>query len=260
MEARLVPLGSGSHGNATLAEFGSTRILVDAGLPARTLGKRLESLGVAPGSISAVLLSHEHQDHAQGAELFSRRYGVPVFSSLETLEALDRSPVHFSGWHPLEHARVTHIGAVRVDAFPVPHDAARPVGFVLESGGVRAGIVTDLGHATTLVVERLRGCHVLMVEANHDDAMLVNGPYPWQVKQRVSSRLGHLSNVEAGRLLAHVVDDACQAIVLAHLSEHNNTPELARAATRNALRRAGRDSIAIHVAERLSPSRPVTAR
>jgi len=260
MAARLVPLGSGSQGNATLAEFGSTRILIDAGLAAKTLGRRLESLGVPPESLSAVLLSHEHHDHAQGAELFSRRYGVPVFSSIETLEALDRSPVHFSGWYPLEHAGITEIGAVRVDAFPVPHDAARPVGFVLESGGVRAGIVTDLGHATTLVVERLRGCHVLMVESNHDDAMLVNGPYPWQVKQRVSSRFGHLSNAETGQLLERVVDETCQAVVLAHLSEHNNTPELALAATRRALRRAGRVSVAIHVAERLSPSAPVTAR
>ena len=236
MPARLVPLGSGSQG--TLAEFGSTRILIDAGLPAKTLGKRLESLGVPPESLSAVLLSHEHHDHAQGAELFSRRYGVPVFSSIETLEALDRSPVHFSGWYPLEHAGITEIGAVRVDAFPVPHDAARPVGFVLESGGVRAGIVTDLGHATTLV----------------------NGSYPWQVKQRVSSRFGHLSNAEASRLLERVVDDACQAVVLAHLSEHNNTPDLARAATRRALHRAGRVSVTIHVAERLSLSAPVTAR
>ncbi len=260
MSVRLVPLGSGSQGNATLAEFGGTRILVDAGLAARTLARRLEEIGVAVSSIAAVLLSHEHQDHAQGAELFSRRHGVPVFSSIETLEALDRSPVHFSDWHALTPGRVVEIDGVRVDAFPVPHDAARPVGFVLESGGVRVGIVTDLGHATTLVAQRLRGCQLLLVEANHDDTMLHSGPYPWQLKQRVGSRLGHLSNDAAARLLAHVVDDRCQAVVLAHLSARNNTPELARTAARRALRRAGRDSIALHVAEGRAPSRPVAIR
>jgi phosphoribosyl 1,2-cyclic phosphodiesterase len=254
MSLRLVPLGSGSQGNATLAEFGSTRILVDAGLAARTLARRLEAIGVAPESLAAVMVSHEHQDHARGAELFSRRHGVPVFSSVETLEALDRSPVHFAEWHRLDHATVTEIGGVRVDAFPVPHDAARPVGFVLESNGLKAGIVTDLGHATTLVVQRLKGCHVLMVESNHDDAMLLNGPYPWQLKQRVGSRLGHLSNEEAARLIEHVVDDACHAIVLAHMSEMNNTPSLARETARRALGRVGCESVSVRVAARRAPS------
>jgi phosphoribosyl 1,2-cyclic phosphodiesterase len=257
MAVRLVSLGSGSEGNATLVEFGRTRILVDAGLSARALARRLDEVGVETSSLAAVLLSHEHHDHARGAEVFSRRHGVPVFSSLETLEALDRSPVHFSDWHALDPGRVVEIDGVRVDAFPIPHDAARPVGFVLESDGVRAGIVTDLGHATTLVAQRLRGCQILVIESNHDDAMLHSGPYPWQLKQRVGSRLGHLSNDEAARLLAHVVDETCEAVVLAHLSARNNTPELARSATTCALRRIGRASITVHVAERRTVSAAV---
>jgi phosphoribosyl 1,2-cyclic phosphodiesterase len=259
MTARLVPLGSGSQGNATLVELGATRVLVDAGIAARTLSRRLEEVGVEPSSLRGILLSHEHGDHAQGAERFSRKHGVPVFSTVETLEALDRSPVHFAEWRRLDPGTVVEIGPLRVDAFPVPHDAARPLGFVLEGAGVRAGVVTDLGHATTLVVQRLRGCQLLMVEANHDDAMLRDGPYPWQLKQRVGSRLGHLSNNAAARLLEQVVDDGCRGVILGHLSEKNNTPELARTTVRRALRRVGRGSVEVHVAERRSTSRGLTA-
>jgi len=133
------------------------------------------------------------------------------------------------------------------------------MGFVLEGAGIRAGIVTDLGHATTLVVERLRGCDLLMVEANHDDAMLRDGPYPWQLKQRVGSRLGHLSNEAAARLVEQVVDDRCRGVILGHLSEKNNTPDLARAAVSRALRRVGRGSVEVQVAERRTSSRGLTA-
>jgi phosphoribosyl 1,2-cyclic phosphodiesterase len=258
MAARLVPLGSGSLGNATLVELDGTRILVDAGIAARTLATRLLELGVEPSSLSGILLSHEHGDHARGAERFSRRHGVAVFSTVDTLEALDRSPAHFAAWRRVDPATVVEIGSVRVDPFPVPHDAVRPVGFVLEGGGVRAGVVTDLGHATTLVVQRLRGCDLLMVEANHDDTLLRDGPYPWQLKQRVGSRLGHLSNEAAARLVEHVVDERCRGVILGHLSEKNNTPELARAAVRRALRRSGRTSVEIQVAERRAISRGLT--
>jgi phosphoribosyl 1,2-cyclic phosphodiesterase len=141
-----------------------------------------------------------------------------------------------------------------VDPFSVPHDAANPVGFVLAADGVRVGIATDLGHATNLVVQRLRGCHVLVVEANHDDDMLVRGPYPWALKQRISGRLGHLSNEEAATLLVAVADDDCQAVILAHLSESNNTAALARKAVASALARAGRHRYAMRVAERRLPT------
>jgi len=258
MAARLVPLGSGSQGNATLVELGETRVLVDAGIAARTLTHRLEEIGVEPSSISGVFLSHEHGDHTRGAGRFSRRHGVPVLSTVATLEALDSSPVHFDEWRRVDPGVVVEIGPVRVEPFPVPHDAAQPMGFVLEGEGVRAGIVTDLGHATTLVVQRLRGCHLLMVEANHDDAMLRDGPYPWQLKQRVGSRLGHLSNEAAARLLEQVVDDGCRGVILGHLSEKNNTPELARKTVSRALQRVGHGSVEVQVAERRSPSRGLT--
>ena len=248
MALRFVPLGSGSQGNATLVELGGARVLVDAGLSARQLAQRLSLLGVEPSSIDAVLLSHEHQDHARGAERFSKRHGVPVICSIETLEAMDRSRVHFADWQPLPDDAILDLGGVRVEAFPVPHDAARPVGFVLHGEGLRVGIATDLGHATTLVLERLGGCHVLMIEANHDETMLLRGSYPPHLKQRVGGRMGHLSNHEAAAVLQRTVDDSCRAVVLAHLSENNNTPALARSTTSRALQAAGRKRLEMRIA------------
>jgi len=236
---RLLPLASGSQGNATLVEFGTTKLLVDAGLSARRLARRLREAGVEPSRIDCLLLSHEHQDHTRGVEIFSKRYGTPVACPRETLEALDLSPVHLGEWLPLPPAGFLDLGAVRVESFPVPHDAARPIGFVLHGEGLRVGIVTDLGHATTLVCERLRGCDALMIEANHDEVMLRDGPYPWHLKQRVGGRMGHLSNQEAAALLRRTVEPDCRAVVLAHLSEKNNTRVLARQAAAGALQSAG---------------------
>ena len=249
-------LASGSAGNATLVECGTTRVLLDAGLSCRALADRLEGIGVPPSSLTCIVLSHEHGDHARGAERLSCSFRVPVACSHETLEALELSWVHLGAWQPLEPGQPIEIGVVRLDAFPVPHDAARPVGFVLEGEGVRVGVVTDLGHVTTLVAERLRGCDVLVVEANHDDALLRDGPYPWSIKQRIGGRLGHLSNDEMAGLLRRVVDDRCPAVVLAHLSESNNAPALALRAARRALWL--RPDIDVRVAHAHAPGAPVT--
>ena len=168
--------------------------------------------------------------------------------SAATLAALDRSPDHLAEWIALSEAFPLDIGDFRVEAFPLPHDAAQPVGFVLQAGGLRLGLATDFGHATTLVVERLRGANALLIESNHDENMLRDGPYPWQLKQRVAGRMGHLSNLEAADLLQRVATEACQAVVLAHLSEHNNMPELARRSAAQALVRAGVKRVAMRVA------------
>jgi len=254
---RLIPLGSGSSGNATLVEIAGRRLLVDAGLSARALGLRLGQVGIDPATVDWILISHEHTDHVRGAELFSRRHGVALVCALETLEAMDRSRDDFAEWIPLPAGRKLELGPVAVDPFPVPHDAARPVGFVLEGEGVRVGLATDLGHATALVRERLRGCQALMLEANHDERMLRDGPYPWHLKQRVSGRTGHLSNDEAARLLCEVVDGESRAVVLAHLSEKNNRPELARGTAATALSAGGRRRVTVRVASRKSPTPPI---
>jgi phosphoribosyl 1,2-cyclic phosphodiesterase len=254
MTLRVVPLGSGSGGNATLVELGETRLLVDCGLAARTLARRLVATGVEPRSLAGILVSHEHGDHASGVERFSRRFGVPVHAAYETLAALDLSHVHVCGFTPFLPGRPFAVRDVVVDPFPVPHDAALPVGFVLERDGIRVGIATDLGHATTLIVERLRGLDVLVLESNYDPTMLRDGPYPWALKQRVSGRTGHLSNAAAADLLADVVDDRLRAVVLAHLSEHNNTPELARRTAAAALARTPGCRAAMRVAAPRGPT------
>jgi phosphoribosyl 1,2-cyclic phosphodiesterase len=245
---RFIPLGSGSRGNATLVELGSTKLLVDAGLSARALGARLNAVGVSAADIDFILLSHDHGDHVRGAERFSRMHGVPVVCSPETLEAMDLSHSHFASWFPLSENGPMTLGDCEVDPFPVPHDAARPVGFVITGEGLRIGMATDLGCATTVVLERLRGCNVVMIESNHDAEMLLNGPYPWHLKQRVAGRTGHLSNDEAASVLRDVVDDSCRVVVMAHLSEQNNTPELARSAAARALSAAGRKRVGMRVA------------
>ncbi len=254
MAVRILPLGSGSSGNSTLLEFGRTRFLVDAGLSSRELTRRIEAAGVEPGTLACILLTHEHHDHSRGAERFSMRHRVPVVCVPETLEAMNLSPIHLAAWAPLDPGHVFDLGSVRVEPFAVPHDAAAPVGFVFTGEGVRVGIALDLGHATTLVVERLRGCHALLVESNHDDAMLEAGPYPWQLKQRIRGRMGHLSNSEAAGLLARAADEGCRAVILAHLSEKNNTPALARGAASVALAAAGRRRYEMRVAEARRPS------
>ena len=251
---RLLCLGSSSYGNATVLELGGLRILVEAGFSARSLAERLTAAGIDPARIDAILLSHEHHDHAQGAERFSMRHRVPVWSAPETLEALDRSPAHFAKWHPFFPGEAFDLGGVRVDPFSIPHDARSPVGFVLEGEGLRVGVATDLGHATTLVVERLRGCDVLMVESNYDDRMLAEGPYPWHLKQRVSGRLGHLSNGETAALLERVGSEKTRAVVLAHLSEKNNTPGLARSSAAAALERAGCRRVEMRVVPTRQPA------
>lgn len=251
---RFIPLGSGSQGNATLVEMAGTRVLVDAGLSASALARRLEAVGVAPGEVACLLLTHEHEDHARGAARFSTRHGVPAACSWQTLEALDCSPSHFAEWIALDDEGPLDLGALRVEPFPVPHDAARPVGFVLHGEGLAVGVATDLGHVTPLVRERLRACHVLLLETNHDDELLQHGPYPWSLKQRVAGRFGHLSNDEAGAALVELAGPDCRAVVLGHLSEQNNTPALARRACATALGRAGRPGLAIRVAAARRPT------
>ncbi len=261
MARRMIPLGSGSRGNATLLEFESTRLMIDAGLSARDLGNRLQAVGVEPASITAILLTHEHHDHVRGAERFSKLHKVPIAATRDTLTALKMSELHFHGWIPLAPGASGHghdFEGVTATPFPVSHDAADPVGYVLEQDGARVAIVTDLGVPTALVVERLKGCRVVMIESNHDAAMLRAGPYPWHLKQRVGSRLGHLSNDEAAAILSMAVGSECHGVILAHLSEKNNSDRLALETAKNAVDRSARSRIEWRVAGQKEPCEPVT--
>ena len=252
---RLIPLGRGSPGNATLVCAPGFHLLIDAGLSCRALETRMREVGVDPDRLDAILLTHEHQDHARGAERFSLRHSTPVVGSRRALEAMNRSPVHFAEWVSVVAGAPVEISGARVEAFPVSHDAAEPFGFVIEGGGMRVGFATDLGAVTGVVVEKLANCDALLVESNHDFQMLQDGPYPKHLKDRVSGARGHLSNDEAGTLLEEVDHPQLRTVILAHLSENNNRPQLALARARESL--ANVSAVRVSVAEMRCASSPV---
>ncbi len=251
---RVVTLGSGSRGNATFVELGGVRLLVDAGLSARDLARRLATIDVEPDTLDAILISHEHHDHARGAERFSVRHRVAVACSADTLAAMNLHPRLLASWIEVEGGRALTIGDVRVVPFTVPHDAADPLGFRLEHDGCAVGVVTDLGHPTTLVKESLRGCTVLVVESNYDERLLDRGPYPAHLKRRIKDRHGHLSNAQTASVLRYAATPDTEAVVLVHLSEKNNTPKLAREAAAGALAESGRRRVQMRVATQKHPA------
>lgn len=224
---RICLLASGSKGNALYLECGESRLLIDAGLSARELTSRLASIGVEAATLDAILVSHEHLDHCRGLGPMARRYRLPVYLHGEARRALP-------GLGRLDDHREFEVGDVwsfrdlQITAIPLTHDAVAPVGFSIESAAGKVGLVTDLGIATRLVVDRLQGCRALVLEANHDEVMLRDGPYPWPLKQRIRSNHGHLSNTAAAQLLDDLLWDGLEAVFLAHLSETNNVPQLAR--------------------------------
>jgi phosphoribosyl 1,2-cyclic phosphodiesterase len=221
-------LGSGSRGNAIYVSDGATAILIDAGLSAREIDRRMRLRGLDPGALSAILVTHEHTDHVRGVERMVRRHRLPVYLSAGThrqAAALHALPEVFA----FACGREFRINTLSVRPFSIPHDACDPAGFTVGANGSRIGIATDLGQVTSLVREHLRGCRLLIVEANHDPDMLMSGPYPWFLKQRIRGRTGHLSNRESGRLLEEILHSGLERVVLAHLSETNNTPDKALA-------------------------------
>jgi phosphoribosyl 1,2-cyclic phosphodiesterase len=231
---RFASLGSGSSGNATIIERGSTRVMMDCGFATSETKERLARLGLAPGDVTAIVVTHEHDDHLGGVARFAKRYAIPVHLTRGTAQWL---PEDF----PAVLVRIidSHspfaIGDLEVDPFPVPHDAREPVQYVFGDGAVRVGVVTDLGCTTAHVEEKLTSCDALVLECNHDLEMLMSGSYPVSLKHRVSGRFGHLSNRDAGALLANLDCSRLKHIVAAHLSKQNNTSALAVAALAAAL-------------------------
>jgi phosphoribosyl 1,2-cyclic phosphodiesterase len=243
---RVISLGSGSSGNALLVQSGETSVLVDAGFPARLLAGRLRSLGVAPASLNAILLTHEHGDHSCGALSLACQHGIPILSDPRTIDALMKQPsreARPAGWTPerveLPAGRSAQLGTLTVRSFAISHDAVAPCGFTLSTSAWRVGVMTDTGMVGPQAVEALRGAHLLVIEANHDKARLLDGPYPWYLKQRILSPTGHLSNEQTGEALTQMLDDGPCWLWLAHLSRTNNTPDLARAQVSELLRSRG---------------------
>jgi len=247
-------LASGSRGNCALLATSATRILVDAGLSGRETFKRLRALAdradgrsadrsdLRVDDISAILITHEHSDHIAGLQRLATKLNVPVFLTAPTHHAWNRAVRDAEGAIPelpkSEHfsaGRGFRIGDIEVMPFTIPHDAIDPVGFTFRAEGVKIGFATDLGYMPASVRDHLRGCSLLVMESNHDVEMLRSGPYPWSVKQRVMSRVGHLSNQALAEFFSSDYDGGAEYLVLAHLSEQNNHPEIARAAAEQAL-------------------------
>lgn len=227
-------LASGSKGNALLIESGRTRLLIDAGLSAREIRRRLDLIGVAADTLSGLLITHEHTDHVRGLGPLVRQLDLPVYLHTELAGALHDvgRPARVQEFAPGEDFA---IDGLTIQAFSVTHDALAPVGFTLTDEQGKVGVATDLGIATRLVAERLQGCHTLVLETNHDEEMLRDGPYPWALKQRVRSNHGHLSNLAGGALLGSLLWSGLETVFLGHLSETNNQPRLALDAVRQVL-------------------------
>jgi phosphoribosyl 1,2-cyclic phosphodiesterase len=235
-------LASGSGGNCTVLASTQTRVLIDCGLSCRETCRRLAAQGIAPESLSAVLITHEHSDHVAGLHVFSKKFRIPVFMSAPTHGAWERqfkdsagNRVQAERLETFSPGRAFRVGDIEVMPFTVPHDAADPVGFRFVAEGVRVAIATDLGFIPQNVKDQLRACDGLILESNHDLEMLRVGPYPWGVKQRVMSRVGHLSNEALAEFLTTDYDGGAAFLILAHLSEQNNHPDLARVAAERAL-------------------------
>jgi phosphoribosyl 1,2-cyclic phosphodiesterase len=237
-------LASGSRGNSAVVQTARTTILVDAGISCREVFKRLKSLGEDPHALSAVVITHEHSDHVCGLATLAKKLKIPIFMTGATHQAWARTmrdqghdTCNFQRVEVFSPGKGFQVGDISVAPFTIPHDAADPVGFAFRAEGVKIGFATDLGYLPMSVRDHLRGCDVLIVESNHDLEQLRNGPYPWSVKQRVMSRVGHLSNDALADFFRSDYDGRAAYIVLAHLSEQNNIPALALGAAEAALGR-----------------------
>lgn len=246
-------LASGSKGNSLYVESGESRILVDAGLSAREIVRRLAAIGVDVADLNGLFISHEHVDHVRGVGVLARKHHVPVYVSYPTHRALGEALMGVAVTE-FESGYSFMCRDILVDPFPITHDACDPVGFTFESGEGKVGVATDFGVATRLVANKLRECRVLVLESNHDEEMLINGPYPWPLKQRIKSRHGHLSNNDSATLLSDLLSPALEGLFLAHLSEINNDPAVARDVTQNLLNSQSVCSPSLIVGEQSQPS------
>jgi phosphoribosyl 1,2-cyclic phosphodiesterase len=241
---RFCVLASGSSGNSAFLATSKTRILIDAGLSVRELTRRLAEIGEKPEDLDAVVVTHEHSDHVSGLARLVRwrekkKKALPIFVSRLTAPAIDWADVPAP---PVEHFQAGSgwmIGNIAVESFTIPHDAVDPVGFCFHAEGVKIGVATDLGYMPDSIRIHLRRVQMLLLESNHDLEMLKVGPYPWSVKQRVMGRNGHLSNSHTCDYLESGLDSGVQTLILGHLSEHNNHPEIVRMGAEQSLQLRG---------------------
>ncbi len=221
-------LGSGSRGNSVYVESGQTAILIDGGFSGKELAKRLQSIGRDIANVKAICVTHEHNDHISGIGVISRRFSIPVLANAGTFRGSEKRVGKLHKYIEFETGSSGEFEDLKIRSFRISHDTADPVGFVIYDDKLSLGYCTDTGKASHLMTKRLTGCNGLILEFNHNPAMLKNGPYPLALQQRVRSSQGHLSNEDGAEFLRNILTNQLQMIVLAHLSDTNNTPQLAR--------------------------------
>lgn len=228
---QLCTLASGSKGNASLIQSGKSRFLVDVGLSSKKLVALLESLGKEVEGLSGIFITHEHRDHILGLKTFLKKYNVPVFATSGTFDGILSTPgfsdINKTFFHPIEKERPLKLGDMEVIPFEIPHDAKDPVGFCFTNEDKKVAICTDIGKITDCILHHLTGANALVLEANHDEHILQAGRYPYSLKKRILGDRGHLSNENSGKLLATIWNENLKNVILGHLSEENNMPELA---------------------------------
>lgn len=250
----LAVLGSGSSGNCALVSLGETRVLIDAGLSAKQICLRLEALGVDPDSLAGIVLTHEHGDHTRGIDVFCRKRSLPIYATLHTCAVVRESVSSPVIWTQFDSGAGFQIGEMKIESFSVPHDAVDPVGFVFRCEESSLGVLSDVGHVTRMIVDRLKGVDTLFTEANYDEMMLQNDTKrPWSTKQRISNRHGHLSNDQTAELVGSVAGENLKRVVLGHLSSDCNTPELAEKIISEKLGAQGLGSVTVQCADRKEP-------
>lgn len=251
-------LGSGSRGNATFIKTDSVRLLIDAGLSRRELGKRLEAIGEDPNGIDAVFVTHEHNDHGAGLGPLVGDLPVRAFLTRGTIRGLKADGFELNGGEivPITAGIPFTVGDAEITPFAVPHDAYEPVAFSIKAGGIRVTQLTDVGHLSEAVARNLLDTDCLILESNHDLEMLRVGPYPWVLKERLMGRFGHLSNYAVGRFIREQFDGRASHVVLAHLSEKNNHPEIARQETLRALKQRGFNAT-VTITNQQEPTAPI---
>ena len=246
---RAISLQSGSNGNCIYVEAGDEKILFDAGISGIQAEKRLAANGVDIRDVTALIISHDHSDHSRSAGIFGRKYGIPLVITEKTLRAAERHAnlgrlcevSHFTAGDTLQFG-----ASLEIETIPTPHDAADGVAFVVESEGYRIGVLTDLGHVFDGLTDILANLDGVFLESNYEPEMLEKGPYPAFLKRRIAGPRGHISNYESAELIAHAADHKLEWACLAHLSEENNTPQIALTTTQRKLGKR----FPVHVASR----------
>ena len=252
---RFAVLGSGSKGNSAVVECDGVRLMIDAGLSAKQLTLRLASLGIDPGSLDGILLTHEHSDHVGGLKVFLKKHQIPVFATSQTAHVVRQMGIDGGTWKTFETGQTFSIQGSEIRSFAIQHDAVDPVGFVFGSATRRMGFVSDAGFVTRSMTECLRGLHGLFVEANYDDGLLeADLKRPWAIKQRISSRHGHLSNEQVAALINDIAHAELGRVVLGHLSSDCNTPDLILGRLRECLAASGHRHVGLHCAAQDEPT------